>query len=199
MRSETTWEEESLPFRSTSLKLRSNGVLELSLKLRSNGVLELSLKLRSNGVLELSLKLRSNGVLELSLKPCSKGKIQMEKKKIFIVDDEKEQANLARLFLEKEGFEVIPCYDGMTAIDQAEKLGIDLVLLDINIPGTDGFQVCKALKSNVKTAGIPIIVYSARHDYGSCEKMMELGAASYLFKPYEREHLIKKVRKALEK
>ena len=121
----------------------------------------------------------------------------MGKKKIFIVDDDEDQLNLARLFLEKEGFEIIPCYDGLTAIDKADKLKIDLILLDLNIPGANGFQVCEALKASPKTSSIPIIICSARHDYDSCDKVLQMGATSYLFKPYGREQLVQKVKKAL--
>ena len=122
----------------------------------------------------------------------------MFNKKILVVDDEKDQVNLIKLILEQAGYEIITCGESGNAIELAKKKRVDLMILDINMPGMNGFEVLGALKLNEKTSKIPVIICSARHDFDSCQKAIEKGAANYLFKPYDIEQLLSKVKKALK-
>ena len=84
------------------------------------------------------------------------------KEKILIVDDEKDIVKMVDYNLKKEGFRTIAAYDGEKALTLVKKEYPDLLILDLMLPGLDGFEVCKALKSEPATAVIPIIMLTAK-------------------------------------
>ena len=108
-----------------------------------------------------------------------------------VVDDEPHIAALLRDALAAEGFEVTLAADGMAALRRARAHAPDLVVLDIGLPGLDGFEVCKALR---KESQAPIVVVSARSAEVDRIVGLELGADDYLTKPFSARELIARVR-----
>jgi two-component system, OmpR family, response regulator RegX3 len=108
-----------------------------------------------------------------------------------VVDDEPHIAALLRDALAAEGFEVALATDGMAALRRARAHAPDLVVLDIGLPGLDGFEVCKALR---KESQAPIVVVSARSAEIDRVVGLELGADDYLTKPFSARELIARVR-----
>ncbi len=108
-------------------------------------------------------------------------------KHIFVVDDEKNIRELIQKYIEKEGWQVTLFPDGLQVIDQMEKVHPDLLVLDINMPGIDGLELCKEIR---KRSEIPIIFVTARDDEFDRIIGLELGGDDYLSKPFSPRELI---------
>lgn len=122
----------------------------------------------------------------------------MAKKRILVVDDEKDFVKMLKFRLEANGYEVIPAFDGNQGLRLAQKEKPDLIILDIMMPGGDGHLVCERLKMSSFTWSIPIIFLTARSRPGDEAKAYELGAKYFLKKPYEPEVLLETVKRALK-
>jgi DNA-binding response OmpR family regulator len=119
--------------------------------------------------------------------------------KILIADDEEDVKTVLQMYLESRGFEIVTAYDGLDAIEQARREMPDAILLDVMMPTMDGFEVCKTLKGEASTQAIPIVMLSAASHAESVQKGLSAGAADYVVKPFEPEHLEKLLKKLLEK
>jgi putative two-component system response regulator len=119
-------------------------------------------------------------------------------KEILIVDDKIDNIKLLNSFLEKEGYKLRNALDGETAILSVNVKAPDIILLDINMPKMNGFEVCKILKSNPKTSYIPIIFISALNDLDSKIEAFNLGGIDYIIKPFASEEVIARVKTHLE-
>ena len=117
------------------------------------------------------------------------------KKVITVVDDDKVYGTLIPFMLKGEGFKVIVFEDGSQALKKFDEELPNLVLLDINMPYVDGFKVCSAIKSRADTKSIPVIMTTSSDMMGDIEKAFAVGAEEYLVKPFEKEKLMKMVRK----
>jgi DNA-binding response OmpR family regulator len=117
---------------------------------------------------------------------------------ILVVDDEDDIRAVVRLTLTRAGFEVREAADGESALSSVEEELPDLILLDVLMPGIDGFEVCRQLRADERTAELPILIYSAKSDAQSRQDGLDAGATDYLMKPLRPEHLIAHVRRALE-
>jgi CheY-like chemotaxis protein len=117
---------------------------------------------------------------------------------VLVVDDEPMARTLLRLMLVRAGFNVSEAEDGFDALDKIRKNRPDIVLLDVMMPGMDGFAVCEKLRHDQETAKIPVIMLSAKTDLGSINKGLRVGATVYLTKPISPEDLTQHVRDALE-
>jgi CheY-like chemotaxis protein len=117
---------------------------------------------------------------------------------ILIVDDEPDILSLARMILKGEGYHVIDAPDGETALQEADAKIPDLILLDIVLPGKTGFEVCKTLKSNVKTRHIPVVTFSVLGRDVDRKLAGEAGADGYFTKPFTPEALIAETGKHLD-
>ena len=115
---------------------------------------------------------------------------------ILVVDDEKNIVQLARLYLNKEGFRVEAAYDGAQALEKAKILRPDLVILDIMMPEMDGLSVCRELR---KTSNVPIIILTARGDDVDRIVGLELGADDYVTKPFNPRELVARVKAVLRR
>ncbi len=104
-------------------------------------------------------------------------------KTILVVDDEKDIVQLIRYNLEREGFKVEAASDGIEALKKANEVKPDLILLDIMLPGKDGYEVMKSLNQNEKTANIPVIFLTAKSAEFDEVLGLELGADDYIVKP----------------
>ncbi|MGB7574203.1 MAG: response regulator [Thermodesulfobacteriota bacterium] len=122
-----------------------------------------------------------------------------QKKKILIVDDERDIVKALMIRLQGAGYEVVTAFDGAQAIFVAHKEKPDLILLDIRMPAGNGFSVAEKLKHSVNTLSIPVIFLTGSPERNAEERAMTLGARFYIKKPYDPEELLDAVRRALEK
>lgn len=115
---------------------------------------------------------------------------------ILVVDDEPKIARLARDYLEQNGFRVLPVTDGVTALAAARQEKPDLIVLDLNLPGMDGLDVCRALR---RQSNVPIIMLTARVEETDRLIGLELGADDYIVKPFSPRELVARVRAVLRR
>ena len=120
----------------------------------------------------------------------------MANEKILVVDDDKNICELLRLYLEKEGFHVTMAYDGNEALKEFERLHPDLVLLDVMMPGMDGWEVCRRIRQNNKT---PIIMLTAKGETYDKVLGLELGADDYIVKPFETKEVTARIKAVLRR
>ena len=123
----------------------------------------------------------------------------MENKKILIVDDEPHIVELVRVCLEESDFTILEAYDGQDALEKIRENKPDLVLLDVMLPRVDGFEVCQKIKEDSATAGIPVIILTARGQEIDKAKGFQCGADAYLTKPFSPLRLLAEVKQRLEK
>lgn len=124
---------------------------------------------------------------------------RMEKIKILVVEDEAPIQELLQFNLERNKYHVKVVDSGEDALAEADKFNPDLILLDIMLPGTDGLEVCKQLKSNAKTNPIPIIMLTALCEEADIVTGLELGADDYVTKPFSPRVLLARVKAALRR
>jgi len=120
------------------------------------------------------------------------------KAKILIVDDEPEVIDLIKYNFEEAGFEVQCAMDGSEALEKVRSDSPDLILLDVMLPGLDGLEICKILRSHPATAAIPIIMLTAKADEIDRVIGLELGADDYVTKPFSPRELLLRVKKRLQ-
>ena len=123
----------------------------------------------------------------------------MATQKILVVEDEEDIAELVRYNLAKEHFEVVVASSGEDGLAQARRLHPDLLLLDLMLPGQSGLDVCRALKRDDSTSGIPIIMVTARGEESDIVLGLELGAEDYVTKPFGIKVLVARVRSVLRR
>jgi DNA-binding response OmpR family regulator len=114
---------------------------------------------------------------------------------ILIIEDEKLIIVSTQMVLEAAGFRVESATNGESGISKARELRPDLVLLDIMMPGIDGWETLTRLKRDPETAPIPVIIFTAREHARGHQKSTEMGAADYFRKPFEPDELIELVEK----
>ena len=112
---------------------------------------------------------------------------QLKQKMIMVVDDNPGVLDVMTVMLEMEGYQVTTSIDGRTVRNLKEPLP-DLIFLDIMISGTDGRELCRALKANQKTRGVPVILISASTDIENISKIS--GANGYLSKPFDMDYML---------
>ena len=116
--------------------------------------------------------------------------------KVLVVEDDINIAELLRLYLQKDGFEVSHAADGGKAVEMAKEIQPDLVLLDIMLPVMDGWQVCRELR---KTMKMPIIMLTAKGETEDKVSGLEMGADDYIVKPFEVKELLARVHAVLRR
>jgi two-component system KDP operon response regulator KdpE len=120
----------------------------------------------------------------------------MPKTTVLVVDDEPETVKYVSANLRARGYEVLAAYDGRAALKSFDETWVDLVILDIMLPGLDGFAVCQAIR---RQSGVPVIMLSARGEERDIVRALDLGADDYLTKPFGVEELMARVRSALRR
>lgn len=113
----------------------------------------------------------------------------LSKAKVLLVEDDPLQANVTRKFLQRTGYEVIWVQDGINAIKTVKTSDLDIILLDLVMPGMDGYEVCRWLKLEEETRGIPIIMLTVRKELSDKISGLRVGADDYLPKPYNELEL----------
>jgi DNA-binding response OmpR family regulator len=120
----------------------------------------------------------------------------VSKQKILIVDDDNNIAELISLYLVKECFETRICNDGETAISAFDSFQPNLVLLDLMLPGIDGYQVCREIRTKSQ---VPIIMLSAKGEVFDKVLGLEMGADDYMEKPFDSKELVARVKAVLRR
>jgi DNA-binding response OmpR family regulator len=116
--------------------------------------------------------------------------------RVLVVDDEHSLRRLLRLYLEKEGYEVVEADDGLDALSLLRRGGLDLALVDVMIPELDGFEVVRRIRAE---SGIPIILVTARGEEAQRITGLELGADDYVVKPFSAPEVVARVRAQLRR
>ena len=123
----------------------------------------------------------------------------MPSSKILVVDDEEDLLELLRFNLSGEGFSVTCVATGEEALERAAEVAPDLILLDLMLPGMDGLEVARRLKSQTVTKEIPIVMLTAKGEEGDIVKGLERGADDYVTKPFSRKVLAARIRAVLRR
>ncbi len=123
----------------------------------------------------------------------------MPNERILVVDDEEDILELVRYNLVKEGYQVSGTLTGEDALQKARSEAFDLIVLDLMLPGIDGLEVTKKLKSSQKTESTPIVMLTAKGEEADIVTGLELGADDYITKPFSPRVLVARVRAALRR
>jgi DNA-binding response OmpR family regulator len=115
------------------------------------------------------------------------------------VDDETNLLLILKLLLQREGFEVITVKSGQECLDKLQKIKPDLILMDVMMPGLNGWETCKKIKENEKTNAIPILMLTVRASDNSREKSLNYACADgHIDKPMKRNVLVKEINALLD-
>lgn len=124
----------------------------------------------------------------------------MSKEKILVIDDEKDIVKIVQYHLRKEGFGVIKAHTGGAALDIIDSTdNLALVILDIMLPGIDGLEICRRLKSDDKTKNIPVIMLTVKSEEADIIKGLKMGADDYITKPFSPKVLVERVKTVLKR
>ncbi len=121
---------------------------------------------------------------------------KMPQNKILVVDDDKNICELLRLYLEKEGYNVILAFDGKEGLDKFKSQNPDLILLDVMMPNIDGWQVCRKIR---ETSDCPIIMLTAKSETIDKILGLELGADDYVVKPFDAKEIVARIKAILRR
>jgi DNA-binding response OmpR family regulator len=122
--------------------------------------------------------------------------LALNKSKILVVDDDVNICELIRLYLEKDGYEVMTVFNGIKGIEAFSEYTPNLVVLDVMLPGADGWQVCREIR---KVSNIPIIMLTAKGETFDKVLGLELGADDYIVKPFDPKELVARVKAVLRR
>lgn len=123
----------------------------------------------------------------------------MPKEKILIVDDEQDLVKLIRYHLEKDGYKVISASNGEDALFLARRERPELIVLDLMLPGIDGLEVCKKLKTNPELVSIAIVMLTAKGEEADITVGLRLGADDYVTKPFSPKELTARIQAVLRR
>ncbi len=119
----------------------------------------------------------------------------MANEKILIVDDEKELVDMVTFRLQSQEYDVHVAYSGEEALEKVKQESYQLILLDVMMPGIDGFEVLRRLREDPKTRPIPVIMLTCKGEASSIFKTQELGGTDYLIKPFVPQTLLRLIKK----
>jgi two-component system alkaline phosphatase synthesis response regulator PhoP len=120
----------------------------------------------------------------------------MTDKKILVIDDDVKTVELVKLYLDRDGYQVLTAYDGVEAIRLARERYPDLIVLDLMLPDIDGLEICRTLR---RESDVPIIMLTARTTDQDKLKGLDLGADDYVTKPFSPKELVARVRAVLRR
>jgi two-component system phosphate regulon response regulator PhoB len=123
----------------------------------------------------------------------------MAKERILVVDDEEDILELVRVNLSREGYQLALAASGEEALKKAGREAFDLIVLDLMLPGMDGLEVAKALKTDAKTKSVPIIMLTAKGEDADIVTGLEIGADDYVTKPFSPRVLTARVKAVLRR
>lgn len=123
----------------------------------------------------------------------------LSKQKILVVEDETDILELLRFHLSREGYEVLCAQTGEQCLDLMANRQVDLVVLDLMLPGMDGFTVAQRIKNDPNLSRVPIVMLTARSEEGDVVAGLEIGAEDYITKPFSPRILMARVRRVLRR
>lgn len=119
-------------------------------------------------------------------------------RKILVIDDSRSMRMKLSILLKRHGYEPISCEDPISALTDARNSGAELIVLDVEMPGMSGYEVCDRLHEDPATENIPVIFLTARDDYMDRLKGLSVGAKEFLNKDFTDEDLIRTIEKILD-
>lgn len=121
----------------------------------------------------------------------------METQTILVVDDNRDNVEILRAFLDSRGYRVVCALDGKSALAKMEEVAPDLVLLDVMMPGIDGWQVCRTIKNHPEFGSTRVMMVTAKGGFEDKMEGMRSGADDYVVKPIDLNELAEKVKRNL--
>jgi len=121
----------------------------------------------------------------------------MDQSRILVVDDNLHNIKIVEYFLKNRGYSASLATDGNTALELAQKEAFDLILLDVKMPDTDGFELCKSFKAYETLKDIPVIFLTGLTDTDDIVKGFEVGGVDYITKPFIKEELEARIKNQL--
>lgn len=118
---------------------------------------------------------------------------------VLVIDDDPLMIEMVKDFLESHGYHVIPARTGQEALAKAEISKPDVLILDVMMPGMDGYETCRSLKQDARLSGVPVIMFTASTDLKFNQRAFEAGADFCLSKPFEMDRFLNVVRMAAAK
>jgi CheY-like chemotaxis protein len=125
-------------------------------------------------------------------------KTQLERPCVLLVEDYPDAREMYRAYLQSSGFDVVEAATGTEALEQAFVAAPDIILMDLSLPEMDGWEAARRLKSDRRTAGIPIVALTGHALAGVAERARKAGCDAFVTKPCLPQDLVKEIRKALE-
>jgi len=116
--------------------------------------------------------------------------------RVLVVDDEEIVCNSLQRVLQEAGYDVVTAFNGQEALDKMSQLEIELVLLDIRMPGLDGFQVLRLIR---ESSNVPVIMLTAVNDMNTVCDTLSLGADDYVKKPFRTRELLARIKAKLKR
>jgi DNA-binding response OmpR family regulator len=126
-----------------------------------------------------------------------KGSRSVISKKILLVDDSETILQMERMILQQDRYEVVTARDGQEGVTKALELKPDLILMDVIMPGLDGFAAVRRLREHPDTSRVPIVMVTSKAEAESMETGYESGCSDYIIKPIDRMELVAKVKNLL--
>ncbi len=123
----------------------------------------------------------------------------MAKESILIIEDDEDIQVLMQHNLQKEGFKITVAGSGEDGLNKIRKESFDCIILDLMLPGMDGLEVCRMMKMNAKTQGVPVIMVTAKGEEADVVTGLEMGADDYIVKPFSPKVLVARVRSTLRR
>ncbi len=123
----------------------------------------------------------------------------MGKSRLLVVEDDADIANMLKIYFSGLGYDVDVAYEGYAALDKTRQVLPQLIVLDIMLPGIDGYEVCRTLRTSTRTSHIPVIFLTQKDERSDKLQGLELGADDYITKPFDIEELKLRVQGALRR
>ena len=122
----------------------------------------------------------------------------MAERPIMIVDDDPSVRDILKTILHSKGFDVIEAVNGFEALEKISLRKPKIIILDIMLPGMNGFEICERLKLNPKTVNIPVLFLTCKGEASDLNRAMNLGAMDYFLKPFSPQQVLEKVLEILQ-
>jgi len=123
----------------------------------------------------------------------------MEKKRVLVADDEPDILHILTRYLEIDGYQVTPCPDGKDAYEKIAQDRFDLLILDVMMPGINGWEICRKVKDDPQKRDIPVLILTARSQNTDALMSYECGADEYATKPFDYQQLSGQIKKLIAK
>lgn len=117
--------------------------------------------------------------------------------RILLVEDDEDIRELTKMLLEMAGYEVLPAADGEDGLRLLADECVDLVILDIMLPGIDGWSVCRAIRTDPRIANLPILIFTVRSQHLDSDRQAGVRIDGFLNKPFQRDELLRAVTRLL--